>query len=315
MERGSTTTINLSGYRDLFISSSIPKTGKNISLWIDYFNWMDGPGPFRRGRLKSSKVSPGGDGAREHSQLGRIYLREGLWEKAVEEFEKALELNPEDPGTRLRLSYALLQLGLEGRAYDEYRRAWEPYARNRIVARLIDAYQQYIGASHETLMRWPDEGRYGDPFPVERGYAEDAEQFENWLNRQSLFGFEYKSTPDVEFYPFVLENLDPDDVVLDLGAGDLRLDILMAERVKKVYAVEVNPILVGRALQIIGYDLPRNLIVICANLFDIEIPKDATVAVILMRHCTRREEIIRRFKKLKIITNFGGEINIIDKKS
>ncbi|MEM2996702.1 MAG: class I SAM-dependent methyltransferase, partial [Candidatus Bathyarchaeia archaeon] len=119
---------------------------------------------------------------------------------------------------------------------------------------------------------------------------------------------------DVEFYPFVLENLDPDDVVLDLGAGDLRLDILMAERVKKVYAVEVNPILLGRALQIIGYDLPRNLIVICANLFDVEIPKDATVVVILMRHCTRREEIFKRFKKLKIITNFGGELIIKDKR-
>ncbi|MEM4728093.1 MAG: hypothetical protein QXD04_07565 [Candidatus Bathyarchaeia archaeon] len=252
--------------------------------------------------------------AKEHAQLGRIYLGEGIWDKAVEEFEKALGMNPGDPGTRLRLSYALLQMGLEDRAYEEYRRAWEPYTRNKIVARLIEAYQQYIGTSHETLLRWPEEGRYGDPFPVERGYAEDPEQFESWLNRQSLFGFEYKSTPDVEFYPFVLENLDPDDVVLDLGAGDLRLDILMAERVKKVYAVEVNPILLGRALQIIGYDLPRNLIVICANLFDVEIPKDATVVVILMRHCTRREEIFKRFKKLKIITNFGGELIIKDKR-
>ncbi len=269
---------------------------------------------FRRGRLKGPKASPEKDRAREHSQLGRTYLGEGLWERAVEEFEKALELNPDDPGTRLRLSYALLQLGFEERAYEEHRKAWEPYARNKIVARLIDAYQQYIGTSHETLLRWHDEGRYIDPFPVERGHAEDPEQFESWLNRQSLFGFEYKSTPDVEFYPFVLENLEANDVVLDLGAGDLRLDILMAERVKRVYAVEVNPILVGRALQVIGYDLPRNLIVICANLFDIETPKDVTVVVILMRHCTRQEEIFRRFKKFKIITNFGGELIIKDKR-
>jgi len=53
------------------------------------------------------------------------------------------------------------------------------------------------------------------------------------LNKQSLFGFEYKSTPDIECYPFVLENLNTDDVVLDLGAGDLRLDVLMADRVKR----------------------------------------------------------------------------------
>lgn len=269
---------------------------------------------FRRGGTKGPRPPSERDRAGEHSRLGRMYLGEGLWERAAEEFERALESNPDDPGTRLRLSYALLQMGLEERAYDEYRKAWEPYARNKIVARLIEAYQHYIGTSHENLLRWPYEGRYGDPFPVERGYAEDPEQFESWLNRQSLFGFEYKSTPDVEFYPFVLENLEPDDVVLDLGAGDLRLDILMAERVKKVYAVEVNPILVGRALQVIGYDLPRNLIVICANLFDIETPKDVTVVVILMRHCTRREEIFRRFKKLKIITNFGGELIIRDKR-
>jgi len=60
--------------------------------------------------------------------------------------------------------------------------------------------------------------------------------------------------------------------------------------------------------------LPRNLIVICANLFDIEIPKDITVVIILMRHCTRQEEIFKRFKKLKIISNFNGELKITDKK-
>jgi len=249
----------------------------------------------------------------EHAQLGRRYLAEGLWEKAVEEFERALEMAPGDHGTRLRLSYALLQMGMEERAYEEYRKVWEQYSRNRIVARLIDAYQQYIGSSYETLLQYPEGMRYGDIFPVERGYAEDLEQFEKWLNRQSLFGFEYKSTPDVECYPFVLENLNSNDVVLDLGAGDLRLDILMAEKVKKVYAVEVNPILVGRALQIIGYDMPRNLIVICSNLFDIEPPKDVTVVVILMRHCTRQEEIFKRYKKFKIISNFNGELKITDK--
>ncbi|MGQ9680485.1 MAG: hypothetical protein ACUVV4_06950 [Candidatus Bathyarchaeia archaeon] len=107
--------------------------------------------------------------------------------------------------------------------------------------------------------------------------------------------------------------MNADDVVLDLGVGDLRLDILMTERAKKVYAVEVNPILVGRVLQVIGYDLPRNLIIICANLFDIEIPKDITLVLILMRHCTRHEEIFRRFKKFKIISNFNGELRITDK--
>ena len=276
---------------------------------------MERLNPFRVRRSKKSEGrSREVESAREHAQLGRRYLAEGLWEKAVEEFERALEMAPGDHGTRLRLSYALLQMGMEERAYEEYRKVWEQYSRNRIVARLIDAYQQYIGSSYETLLQYPEGMRYGDIFPVERGYAEDPEQFEKWLNRQSLFGFEYKSTPDVECYPFVLENLNSNDVVLDLGAGDLRLDILMAEKVKKVYAVEVNPILVGRALQIIGYDMPRNLIVVCANLFDIEPPKDVTVVVILMRHCTRQEEIFKRYKKFKIISNFNGELKITDKR-
>jgi len=269
--------------------------------------------PFRKRREKKPETTAEErDMAKEYAQLGRMYLAKGLWEKATEMFEKALEILPDDPGTRLRLSYTLLQMGLEERSYDEYRKSWASYARNKIVARLIDAYQEYVGSSYETLLQWPGGEKYRDPLPVEKGYAEDPEQFENWLNRQSLFGFEYKSTPDIECYSFVLENLDKNDIVFDLGSGDLRLSILMAERVKKVYAVEVNPILVGRALQVIGYDMPRNLIVTCGNLFDLEMPKDATVVVILMRHCTRQEEIFKKFKKVKIISNFNGELKITE---
>ncbi|MGQ9680484.1 MAG: tetratricopeptide repeat protein [Candidatus Bathyarchaeia archaeon] len=63
------------------------------------------------------------DLAKEYTRLGRTYLKRGFWSKAVEMFEKALEITPDDTGIRLRLSYAFLQMGFEERAYSEYRKS------------------------------------------------------------------------------------------------------------------------------------------------------------------------------------------------
>jgi len=82
-----------------------------------------------------------------------------------------------------------------------------------------------------------------------------------------------------------LQNIGQNDVVIEIGAGDLRLALRMAERARRVYAVEVNPLLVGAALQVIGLALPRNLLVVCANALDAPFPTDIAVAVLLMRHC------------------------------
>lgn len=68
-------------------------------------------------------------------------------------------------------------------------------------------------------------------------------------------------------------------VVLDIGAGDLRLSLQIAMRAKMVYAVEVNPKVLGPALEKIGWDQPRNLVAICANALDIPFPKDITIDV------------------------------------
>jgi SAM-dependent methyltransferase len=90
---------------------------------------------------------------------------------------------------------------------------------------------------------------------------------------------------DDQTYQSVLRNVQAQDRVLDLGAGDLRLSLLLAQRVQRVYAVEVNPLLVAAALAEIGLDLPRNLQVICANALDMTFPSDVTLGVLLMRHC------------------------------
>ncbi len=93
------------------------------------------------------------------------------------------------------------------------------------------------------------------------------------------------SPHDEATYLQVLQKIRKEDIVLDIGAGDLRLALRMAEQAQRVYAVEVNPLVVGAALQTIGFHLPRNVQVVCANALDFSLPAGITVGVLLMRHC------------------------------
>ena len=113
-----------------------------------------------------------------------------------------------------------------------------------------------------------------------------SEGFVRFATRHDLTDWEGWFSPyDDQVYESVLSYIGSEDVVLDVGAGDLRLALRMAVQAEEVYAVEVNPLLLSRALKIIGLDLPRNLHVICANALDLPVPPDVTVAVLLMRHC------------------------------
>jgi len=85
---------------------------------------------------------------------------------------------------------------------------------------------------------------------------------------------------DAETYQTALAFVRRDDVVLDIGAGDLRLTRRMAQRARKVYALEVNPALLPETAV-----LPPNIQVICADARTIAFPQDVTLAVLLMRHC------------------------------
>jgi hypothetical protein len=70
--------------------------------------------------------------------------------------------------------------------------------------------------------------------------------------------------------------------------------------------VEVNPVLLGVALETIGLSLPRNVIVICGNALDMPFPPDVSVAVLLMRHCQHFREYIAKLKDAgcrRLITN------------
>lgn len=90
---------------------------------------------------------------------------------------------------------------------------------------------------------------------------------------------------DQPTYQAVLERITPDDVVLDIGAGDLRLALQMARIARKVYAVEINASVLDQASA--SYDpLPVSLIPICADARTLDFPPDITIGVLMMRHCT-----------------------------
>ena len=90
---------------------------------------------------------------------------------------------------------------------------------------------------------------------------------------------------DQPTYQVVLDLLKPEDVVLDIGAGDLRLSRQMASITQKVYAIEINTFVLDKGLT--SRDLlPANLIPILSDARTFAFPTDTTVGVLMMRHCT-----------------------------
>jgi len=90
---------------------------------------------------------------------------------------------------------------------------------------------------------------------------------------------------DQPTYQAVLDQLAPDDVILDIGAGDLRLSRQMAMIARKVYAVEINAQVLDQACA--SRDpLPANLTPIHADARRLDFPSDITTGVLMMRHCT-----------------------------
>jgi hypothetical protein len=88
---------------------------------------------------------------------------------------------------------------------------------------------------------------------------------------------------DQPTYQAVLDRIRPEDVILEIGAGDLRLSRQIALKARKVYAVEINI----QVLEQAGRDpLPANLIPIHADARELVFPTEVTAGVLLMRHCT-----------------------------
>jgi 16S rRNA (adenine1518-N6/adenine1519-N6)-dimethyltransferase len=71
-----------------------------------------------------------------------------------------------------------------------------------------------------------------------------------------------------------LAELGPDDVVLEIGPGQGVLTNYLAERVRRVHAVEID-----RELESALNDLPDNVDIVFADALQIELPQDATKLV------------------------------------
>src|ERR1043165_8759298 len=86
-------------------------------------------------------------------------------------------------------------------------------------------------------------------------------------------------------YQAALALLRPQDIVLDIGAGDLQFSRRMAQGTSKVYAVEVNALVLQQGLES-SAARPDNLIPIEADARTLDFPTGISVGVLLMRHCT-----------------------------
>ncbi|MFQ3630407.1 rRNA adenine N-6-methyltransferase family protein [Roseiflexus sp.] len=118
---------------------------------------------------------------------------------------------------------------------------------------------------------------------------------------------------DEETYRFALEVAHPEDIVVDIGAGDLRLAVRMAPRVRRVYAIERNRAVVQRATALHVY--PDNVVVFCADALTWPLPQGITLAVLLMRHCTRDHFAthVRRLKDVgcrRLVTNARWKMGV-----
>lgn len=108
---------------------------------------------------------------------------------------------------------------------------------------------------------------------------------------------------DETIYGQVLAWLEPGDVILDVGAGDLRLARRMAAIAGHVYAIELNRALEARVEPRIA---AHNLTVIWGDAYRIPFPSGITVAVLLMRHCQGFLTLLDKLDQIgcqRLITN------------
>lgn len=116
---------------------------------------------------------------------------------------------------------------------------------------------------------------------------------------------------DEPTYQTVLSYVQPDDVVLDIGAGDLRLARRMAVIAQRVYAIEMQPGLLANQ-----GPLPDNLTVLCGDARFISWPTGVTLGVLLMRHCTHVGLYVARLRAAgcrRLLTNarWGLEVELM----
>lgn len=111
---------------------------------------------------------------------------------------------------------------------------------------------------------------------------------------------------DLPTYEEVLQFVQPGDVVLEIGAGDLRLALLAAKIARKVIAIEIQESILEKRLAKLSASLPANLEIVAGDALDWPFPKDITKGILMMRHCTHYKEYVEKLKAIGavgLITN------------
>jgi SAM-dependent methyltransferase len=91
---------------------------------------------------------------------------------------------------------------------------------------------------------------------------------------------------DEATYRAALDQIAADDVVLDIGAGDLRFARRAARVCRRVYAIEIRQELLELPTRDED-DIPvENLIMLHGDARRLPFPRDVKTGILLMRHCT-----------------------------
>ena len=119
---------------------------------------------------------------------------------------------------------------------------------------------------------------------------------------------------DESTYRAALAFIQADDVVLDIGAGDLRFARRAAAQARAVIAIERRAELLAGGPRSEARPYPINLTVICGDALSAPFPNGITAGVLLMRHCRHFREYARKLEAAgcrRLITNarwgFGVE--------
>jgi hypothetical protein len=129
---------------------------------------------------------------------------------------------------------------------------------------------------------------------------------------------------DEPTYQAVLAQIEPEDIVLEIGAGDLRLAYQLARRARLVYAIEISRSLATIAPAIPSpdnlqtYGRPSGRVqLILADAYRHPFPQGITVGVLLMRHCQNFREFADKLVAVgcrRLITNarWGLGVELVD---
>jgi SAM-dependent methyltransferase len=118
---------------------------------------------------------------------------------------------------------------------------------------------------------------------------------------------------DEATYRAVLNQITADDVVLDIGAGDLRLARRAARVCRCVYAIEIQKELLELATRDEDSTPTRNLIVLHGDARALPFPQDVRTGILLMRHCTHFRLYAEKLKAAgadRLITNARWRLGV-----